>query len=191
MRVLIGLLLAILLAAPSLAQETAGVPHDWTPGPDLRPQFQKDWETAMERSLTISPEPWELVWPKAWTALVDKRDPPLTTAQVHEAITRVARGAYGTLNHEVLRLEQQERDAQRACAERMPRETSAETNCSVPCTGSCPAGLTPAERSAQTRRARIEMAQRKMARLEELARVSQRWLEWKKAQGDEVDRAVR
>lgn len=191
MRVLIGLMLAMALAAPALAQETAGVPHNWTPGPDTRPQVQRDWEAAMERSLTINPEPWELVWPKAWKALAEKAESPLTTAQIHASISKVAWAAYGTLNQEVLKLEQAERDAQAACAGRLAEGPEAAAGCAVPCRGSCPAGLTPAERAAQARRARIEMAQRKMARLRELAEVSQARLAWKTAQGDDVDKPAK
>jgi hypothetical protein len=191
MRVLIGLMLAMALAAPALAQETAGVPHNWTPGPDTRPQIQKDWEAAMERSLTINPEPWELVWPKAWTALAEKAEPPLTTAQIHASISKVAWAAYGLLSYQVHSLEGQERAAQAACAEQLAKGPDAAAGCAVPCRGPCPAGLTPAERAAQDRRARIEMAQRKMARLRELAEVSQARLAWKKAQGDDVDKPAK
>ena len=191
MRVLIGLLLAMALAAPALSQEPAGRPHNWQPGPDTRPRFQQDWEAAMERGLTVNPEPWELVWPRAWTALADKADPPLTTAQIHASISKVAWAAYGTLNQQVLNLEQQERDAQAACAERLAKEPTAVASCAVPCQGPCPAGLTLAERAAQDRRARIGMAERKMAKLRELAEASQAWLAWKKAQGDDIDRPAK
>ena len=178
MRWFLGLVLAMLLTAPAAAQ-TAGVPHNFEPGPDTRPQFLKDWEAAMERKLTVSPEPWEMVWPQAWTALVDKGRPALSTPEVHAVITRVAWRAYGTLNQEVLRLEQEERDAQRACAEAMSSHPNAELSCAVPCKGACPANLTLAERASQTRRARIPMARDKMAKLEELARASDAWLKWK------------
>jgi hypothetical protein len=179
MRLFLGLMLAVLLTAPVAAQETAGVPHNFEPGPDMRPQFLKDWETTMERKLVVNPEPWEMVWPQAWTALVDKGRPPLSTPEVHGVIIRVAWRAYGTLNQEVLRLEQEERDAQRACAETTARNPAADFSCEVPCKGSCPARLTPAEQASQTRRARIQMARDKMAKLEELARSSDAWLKWK------------
>lgn len=187
MRGVIGILAVLLLAAPAMAHPPAG----GEPYVDVRPQYLKDWEVSMERRLTIHPEPWEMVWPQAWIPLVQDAKPPMSTAEVHHAITRVAWRAYGTLNMEVLRLEQQERDQEKACAETVAKNAAMEASCSVPCRGVCPSGLTDAEREAQSRRARIEMARRKMAMLDELARVSQSRLEWKRSQGEEVDKPGR
>jgi len=188
MRVLTGLLAVLLSAAAAGAHPPA---HGDPPPADIRPQHQKDWETAMVRSLTINPQPWEMVWPKAWIPLVQDGEPPMTTAEVHQAITTVAWRAYGNLNLEVLRLEQQERDDQAACVEAVTKDPEAESTCAVPCRGACPAGLTAAERKAQDRRARIEMARRKMGTLEELAHHSQAMLRWKREQGEDVNKRPR
>ena len=178
----------LLAAAPAVAHPPA---HGEAEPVDSRPAFQKDWEARMERSLTIHPEPWEMVWPKAWNGLVRDGDPPLTTAQVHAAITRIAWSAYGALNFEVLRLEEEDRAAQAACAETVARTPDLEPSCAVPCRGSCPAKLTAAEEASMRRRARIDMARRKMAQLDELARVSQARLAWKREQGEDVDKPTR
>ena len=158
MRALVlSFLFALSLAIPAFAHGPQ-VP----PPPDTRPQHVKAWIAAEATRLTLHPQGYQLVWPRAWIAVT--RDGVLAVEErdVQRAMLDAAREADRRLAFDVLRIQNELDTAQRLCAERVAADPAAGPSCLAPCQGSCPANLTRAEQSAMRRRASLEASRERL-----------------------------
>ena len=153
----LSVLLALSLAIPAFAHGPE-VP----PPPDTRPQHVKAWIAAEATRLTLHPQGYQLVWPRAWIAVNQDGALPVEERDVQRAMLDAAREAERLLTFDILRIENELDTAQRLCAERMAANPSAGPSCLAPCQGSCPAKLTPAEQWAMRQGARLEASRARL-----------------------------
>lgn len=179
--------LALALQPPSAMAlvHPAGDSPEWRAG--SRPDFIRDYIEIERRRLAINPQPWEMVWPRAWKALAEGRERPATTVEIHDAIANAASSARADVMSDVYRWEEEERRERAACAERVLADPSAAADCEVPCRDGCPAALTKAEQIAMARQARIAAGRDKAEQLDALEAASRSRLDWKRSQGEVVD----
>ena len=177
----------LLLGAPAglALAHPPSQPPGWRAG--SQPDFIRDYIVTESRRLTVNPQPWEMVWPRAWKALAEGRERPATTAQIHGAIAEAAGRARADVMADVYRWEEEERRERAACADRVLANPSAAADCEVPCRDGCPVALTSAEQIAMARQARIAAGRDKAEQLDALAAASRSRLDWKRSQGENVD----
>ncbi|MFN3859068.1 MAG: hypothetical protein ACK4RV_15110 [Caulobacter sp.] len=187
--VIVLCLAPLLLALQPLSGTALAHPPTDAPGwrEGSRPDFIRDYIEIERRRLAVNPQPWELVWPRAWKALAEGRERPATTAEIHDAIATAATSARADVMGDVYRWEEEERRERADCAERVLANASAAADCEVPCRDGCPAALTKAEQIAMARQARIAAGREKAGQLDALEAASRSRLDWKRSQGEVVD----